>query len=235
MTRRGQLVMGIVAMMAVLGTGLFAAKPLREIPLLVSFGAGPNDALKSDGFQAPGFQADYANGVEHVLAILQTTGNFRFFMDGDAQLTPIRSLCFDFGIQSVPFPAAQCVHANQPMLGYADNNIAIQSLRYGQSVRKLTRFTWQDGSSYIYRLGYGTDMDMDGTQDSPSVRVTCTAPADTTLPCTTWVLAPDTDGTAALFRFALLPGKPRGTLVEGPAEPLGTYLMPFVQTLTVKP
>ena len=235
MTRPGQLTIGIVAMMAVFGAGLLAAKPLREIPLLVSFGTGAGDALKSDSLQAPGFQADYANGVENVLAILQTTGNFRFFMDGDAQLTPIRSLCFDFRDQPVVFPAAQCVHANQPMLGYADNNVAIQNLRYGQSVRKLTRFTWQDGSSYVYRLGYGTDMDMNGVQDSPSVRVTCTAPADISLPCTTWVLAPETDGTAALFRFALLSGKPRGALVEGPAESLGTYLMPFVQTLTIKP
>jgi hypothetical protein len=234
MARQRQLTLGTVAMMAVLGAGLFAAKPPQDIPLLVSFGAGTADALRSDGYLAPGFQADYANGLENVLAVLQTSGNFRFFMDGDMQLPPLRSLCFDFGTQLVPFPAAQCVHANQPMHAYPVNDVAIQNLRYGQSVRKLTRFTWQDSTNYIYRLGYGTDMDMNGVQDSPAVRVTCTAPANTSVPCTNWVLAPESDGTAALFRFPLKPGK-RGTVIEGSPEWIGNYTMPFVQTLTLKP
>jgi hypothetical protein len=198
----------------VAAAGPTAGKPSPNIPLplLVSFGAGEADALRSDGWHAPGFQDDYADGLENVLAILQTSGNFRFFMDGDAQLPPQRSLCFDFRAQQVPFPAAQCVHANQPMHAYPVNDVAIQNLRYGQSVRKLTRFTWQDSTNYVYRLGYGTDMDTNGVQDSPSVRVTCTAPAVTSAPCTQWVLAPETDGTAALFRFPL---SKRGTVIEG--------------------
>ena len=234
MMRPRQLAMGIVAMVAGLGAGLFAAKPPREIPLLVSFGTGPADALRSDGFLAPGFQADYADGLENVLAILQTSGNFRFFMQNDTQLPALRSLCFDFGAQLVPFASAQCVHANQPMHAYPVNDVAIQNLRYGQSVPKLTRFAWQDSSSYIYRLGYGTDMDLNGVQDSPAVRVTCTAPPNTNVPCTTWVLAPETDGTAALFRFALMPGK-RGAVVEGSPEWIANYTMAFVQTLVLKP
>jgi hypothetical protein len=100
-------------------------------------------------------------------------------------------------------------------------------------VHKLTRFAW-DQPGYIYRLGYGTDMDLNGVMDSPDVTVTCIAPSNTSLPCTTWVLAPSTDGTAALFRFALTVGK-RGAIVEGPAELVGLYHMPFVQTLTLKP
>lgn len=231
MARRGLLAMAM--MMAVLGPGLFAAKPPGETPLLVSFGSSAADALRSDGFLAPGFQADYADGLENVLAILQTSGNFRFFMDGDMQ-PALRSLCFDFGTQLVPFPAAQCVHANQPMHAYPVGDVAIQNLRYGQSVRKLTRFTWQDSTDFIYRLGYGTDMDMNALQDSPAVRVTCTAPANTSLPCTKWVLAPETDGTAALFRFPLIPGR-RGAVIEGSPEWIGDYTMPFVQTLTLKP
>jgi len=41
-------------------------------------------------------------------------------------------------------------------------------------------------------------------------------------------------GTAALFRFALTVAK-RGVINEGPAELVGMYHMPFVQTFTVKP
>jgi hypothetical protein len=198
----------------------------------VSFGSGPTDALRSDGFVAPGYAADYANGLENVLAILQTSGNFRFFTQNDTAQPASRAVCFDFGAQSVPFQSAQCVNVGQPMHAYATGDVAIQALRYGQSVRKLTRFTWDDGS-IRYRIGYGTDMDFDGVQDSPSVRVTCLAPADASQPCTTWVLAPETDGTAALFRFVLTTGK-RGAVVEGPAEFIGAYTMPFVQTLTLK-
>jgi hypothetical protein len=64
------------------------------------------------------------------------------------------------------------------------------------------------------------------------VNVTCIAPADTSKPCTTWVLAPETDGTAALFRFALT--NSRKGVVEGAPEFLGNYVMPFVQTFTIK-
>jgi hypothetical protein len=119
------------------------------------------------------------------------------------------------------------------MHAYPSGDVMIQNLRYGQSVRKLTRFTWDDGS-VRYRIGYGTDMDMNGVQDSPAVTVTCLAPADTSKPCTSWVLAPETDGTVALFRFVLTTNK-RGVIGEGPAEFVGMYQMPFVQTFTIKP
>jgi hypothetical protein len=89
------------------------------------------------------------------------------------------------------------------------------NLRYGQSVRKLTHFQWDDGG-YRYRVGYGTDMDMDGNLDSPAVRVTCIGPQDATQPCTQWVLAPETDGIAVLFPFALL--TKRGNVTEGPSS-----------------
>jgi hypothetical protein len=63
--------------------------------------------------------------------------------------------------------------------------------------------------------------------DSSPVLVTCTAFSTSTNQCTKWTLAPETDGSAALFRFKL--GK---RFVEGRAEPVGTYVMPFTQTLT---
>ena len=76
-------------------------------------------------------------------------------------------------------------------------------------------------------------MNLDGILDSPAVTVTCIAPNNASLPCTTWVLAPSADGSAALFRFSLTTqGK---NVVEGPAELVGMYKMPFVQTLTKKP
>lgn len=222
-----------VAMCAVLtGVGVFAARLPPETPLIVTFGNSEADALRSDGFQAPGYNADYADGLENVLAILQTSGNFRFFTQDDTRLAASRAVCFNFGTQPVPFVPAQCVNIGQPMHAYATGNVAIQGLRYGQSVKKLTRFSWTE-AAYTYRIGYGTDMDMDGVQDSPAVTVTCIAPSDTARPCTQWILSPQADGAAALFRFPLSTGK-RGVLTEGPAEFLGIYQMPFVQTLTVK-
>jgi hypothetical protein len=231
-TGRFILVAGLVVI-AMGGRALSAAKPPSEMQLLVTFGNGATDALRSDGLRAPGYTADYANGLENVLAILQTSGNFRFFTQNDTRLAASRGMCFDFGMQPVPFAPAQCVNIGQPMHSYTTGDVAIQFLRYGQSVKKLTRFAWTEGN-VTYRLGYGTDMDMDGVQDSPAVTVTCIAPSDTTRPCTKWVLSPQADSPAALFRFELITGK-RGVVSEGPAQFIGTYSMPFVQTLTVKP
>jgi hypothetical protein len=222
-----------LAVSLVLGAALMAAKPPSELPLLVTFGNGPFDALRSDGFTAPGYQADYANGIENVLAILQPSGNFRFFTQNDTKLAAQRSVCFDFGAQPVPIQPARCVNMGQPMLAYPTGDVPIQNLRYGQFVAKLTRFTWDEGSLYRYRLGYGTDMDLNSIIDSPPVTVTCIAPRDTSKPCTTWFLAPSTPGTAALFRFALSTDR-RGNVIEGPAEFIGSYTMPFVETLTLK-
>jgi hypothetical protein len=217
--------------MTIASLAFAAGKPPAEISLLLTFGQGASDALRSDGYTAPGVTADYANGAENVLAILQTSGNFRFSTEDDTRLAVQRSMCFDFGTQSVPFAPAQCVNVLQPMHNYTTNDVAIQSLRYGGTVRKLTRFAWDDGG-YRYRLGYGTDMDMDGQQDSPAVNVTCIAPADISKPCSKWVLTPETDGTAALFRFALT--QTRKGVVEGPAESVGTYVMPFAETFSLK-
>jgi hypothetical protein len=214
------------------GAAVLAGKPTPEISLLVTFGSGAADTLRSDGFTAPGYEADYANGLENVLAILQGTGNFRFSTQNNTRQPVQRRLCFDFGAQSVPFAPAQCVSVQQPMHAYPTGNADIQNLRYGQSVQKLTRFAWDDGD-VRYRLGYGTDMDMNGIRDSPAVNVTCIAPPNASQPCTTWVLAPETDGTTALFQFALMSGSGKN-ITEGPAEFIGTYVMPFVQTLTVK-
>ena len=225
---------GLAVVGAMLCGSVFAAgKPLRDVPILVTFGSGALDTLRSDGLRARGYDADYADGQDNVLAIIQSSGNFRFFTQNDTSLPAGRSVCFDFGAQSVPFVPAQCVNVGQPMHAYPTGDVAIQNLRYGQSVRKLTRFTWDEGS-VRYRIGYGTDMDMNGVQDSPAVTVTCLAPADTSQPCTSWVLAPETDGTAALFRFALTTNK-RGVVSEGPAELVGMYRMPFVETFTLKP
>lgn len=208
----------------------FAAKPAADIPLLLTFGS-PGDALRSDSRLAPGYVADYAHGLENVLAILQPSGNFRFSTHNDTKLAVQRRMCFDFGAQPVPFAPAQCVDVEQPMHAFPTGDVPAQSLRYGGSVKKLTRFAWDDGA-YRYRLGYGTDMDMDGVQDSPAVNATCIAPADTTQPCSTWVLAPETDGTAALFRFPLQrSGK---SVLEGSAQYVGSYVMPFVETFTLK-
>ena len=223
----------VVAVSMAFGASLSAGRPAPDIPVLVTFGQGPADALRSDGFTAPGYLADYANGLENVLAVVQRSGNFRFFTQDDTRKPAVRTMCFDFGTQLVPFQGAQCVNVGQPMLAYPQGDVAIQNLRYGQSVRKLTRFGWNEGNGYIYRLGYGTDMNMDGLQDSPSVTVTCIAPSDTSKPCDTWVLAPESDGTAALFRFPITAGR-NGNLIEGAPEFVGMYTMPFVQTFTLK-
>jgi hypothetical protein len=134
----------------------------------------------------------------------------------------------------VPFSGGnprQCVNVLQPMHAFATGDVSIASLRYGQSVAKLTRLAWDDGG-YRYRVGYGTDMDADGVLDSPAVRVTCIAPGDASAPCSTWVLAPSTDGTAALFRFPLT--NKRGNVQEGAAEFIGMFVMPFAQTFQRK-
>jgi len=223
----------VVVSASLYGSVIAAGKPPKDVSVLVTFGSGALDTLRSDGLRARGYDADYADAQDNVLALVQGSGNFRFFTQSDTSLPAGRNVCFDFGTQSVPFVVSQCVNVGQPMHAYPTGDVAIQNLRYGQSVRKLTRFTWDEGS-VRYRIGYGTDMDMDGLQDSPAVTVTCIAPANTSLPCTSWVLAPETDGTAALFRFALTVAK-RGVINEGPAELVGMYHMPFVQTFTVKP
>lgn len=216
--------LAITALCLSTAAALFAGKPLSEVPLLLDFEVG---ALSSDA-------GTYIDGTQNVLAILQPSGNFRFSTQDSTRQAPQRSMCYDFGTQldgtGLPLAAQDCVNVTQPMHAYTTGDVPIQSLTYGQSVRKLTRFDWDDGG-YRYRLGYGTDMDRDGVEDSPAVTVTCTAD-DASGACTTWRLAPETDGSAALFRFALTTKK--GSTTEGPAEFVGRFTMPFVQTFTRK-
>ena len=96
-------------MFGTFGSVLASGKPTSDIPLLVTFGSGETDSLKSDGLTAPGYDADYANGLENVLAILQPSGNFRFYTQNDTRQILQRRVCFDFGGQNVPFQSAQCV------------------------------------------------------------------------------------------------------------------------------
>lgn len=222
------------------GGAAVLAKPAADLPVLLWFGNAPGDGLTSDGdtVVVNGTVADYANGVENVLAVIQSSGDFRFSTDNNTKLVAQRHMCVDFGTQFadrgmvVPFTDGlpkQCVDVTEPMHGYTDgSDIPIQNLRYGQSVHKLVRFGWTDGG-YIYRVGYGTDMDMNGVLDSPPVVVACIAPQDPTQSCTRWLLAPEQNvGTAALFRFAVTNSG------EGPAEPLGTFTMPFSETFTLE-
>jgi hypothetical protein len=171
---------------------LAAGKPVADLPILVSFGQTESDALTSDGFIAPGFFDDYADGVENVLAIIQGSGNLRFGMQRDVNRAALRSMCVNFGDQFaaqgmvVPFVdgnARQCVNVLQPMHAYATGDVSI-------------------------------------------------AAATSTAPCAKWVLAPSSDGAAALFRFKLTTKK--GAVQEGSPEFVANVVMPFVQTLTRK-
>ena len=76
-------------------------------------------------------------------------------------------------------------------------------------------------------------MDRDGIDDSPAVRVTCIAPLDGTKSCTQWVIAPESDGAAALFRFNVSYDR-RGNQVvdENSGVRIANVVMPFTQTLT---
>jgi hypothetical protein len=231
------------AMLAAAAARPQAAPPPKDTPVLLTFGHTVADRLTSDGgsVSVTGRTADYANGLENVLSSVQSSGNYRFVTRNDARLPASRSMCLDFGTQfesqglAVPFADAQsrqCVDVLQSVHSYPAGDVALQNLRYGQSVRKLTRFGWSDGG-FKYRLGYGTDMDRDGLDDAPAVRVTCVAPQDATKACTQWILAPESDGTAALFRFRLSYDRRGNEVVdESSGEPLGTVVMPFTQTLT---
>jgi hypothetical protein len=224
----------VVTLSILAGAGLKAA---ADLPVNLSFGTAATDGIRSDNRTVPvnGSVFDYANGSENVLAIIQSAGNFRFSTRDNSRKPNIRTVCVDFGTQFSnaamlsPFADGtprQCVDMLEAMLGYAAGNVSIQQLRYGQSVQKLVRFTWTDGG-YYYRLGYGSDMDQDGTLDSPPVVVTCIAPVNASLACSKWLLSPQgTGGTTALFRYRIL------KTGEGPAERIGTFSLPFTQTFS---
>ncbi len=234
--------------LVIVASSVWAAKPPVETPLLVWFGNAAGDGLRSDGQQGVVVvggvtkSADYANGTQNVLAILQTSGNFRFGMQADTTVAATRSVCVNFGTQldsvtTRPLPmSSECVNIAEPMHAYPTGDVAIQNLVLGQQVVKLTRFAW-DESGYRWRIGYGTDMNQDGVIDSPSVVVTCTEAAVDGKPCTKWLMTPQATqaptGTAVLFRFLIIPpskGKPAPT--EGPAEFVANVVMPFSMTFT---
>jgi len=227
-----------LAMAALVYTIDVGAAPtaLRDTSVNLWFGSAVGDGLRSDGLTsvANGVTADYIDGIQNVLAIMQSTGNFRFDTQNSTRTAASRAMCLDFGTQypgPLPFgngSSNQCVNVLQAMHNYATGDVAIQNLRYGQAVQKLVRFTWME-AGYAYRLGYGSDMDLNGVIDSPPVRVSCIAPQDPAAACQTWLLTPSqAPGTAAFFRFPLLKNG------EGPAEFLGSYGMPFSQTFTRK-
>lgn len=235
------------------GAGLRAGKTSPDVPVNLWF--DQTQALTSDGLLATanGVTADYINGLQNVLAVIQGSGNSRFATQNDTRQPATRSLCVDFGTQiangSVPFgngASRQCVNVLQSMLGYPIGaaTVSIQSLHYGQSVQKLARWAWTD-AGYSYRLGYGSDYNRNGVPDSPPVTVTSVEPQDAAAACTKWVMTPAvasayatessgnvldpsaTTGTAVFWRAALLPG---GN--EGAPELLGYYAMPFSATFT---
>jgi len=175
------------------------------------------------------------------LSSVQNSGNYRFTTQNDTRTAATRRMCLDFGTQFVdqlvanPFvdgQSRQCVNVLQPMVSFPTGDVPVQNLWYGQSVRKITRFAWDDGG-FKYRLGYGTDMDKNGVEDAPGVRVTCIAPQDATKACTQWLVAPESDGTAALFRFTITYDR-RGNEIIDEDSPVrvATVVMPFSQTLT---
>jgi len=231
----------LAALVLIASIALLDARPdaAADIPQYLWFGNVPSDGLRSDGGTVAlnGVVADYTDGLQNVLAIIQSTGNFRFSTAAHTRKPVERAVVIDFGTQfadrglTVPFSNGaplQRVDILEAMHAYPAGDVAILSLRYPQSVQKLVRFTWVDGG-YYYRLGYGSDMDQDGVLDSPPVIVTCIAPQDPARPCGRWALTPQqAAGTAGLFRFRILKNG------EGAAEALGTFAMAFSQTFSGK-
>lgn len=215
-----------------------ASKPPSDIPLFVWFGNAAGAGLTSDGRQVAvtingiTTTADYANGVENVLAVIQGSGNFRLNMQNNTRRLATRSVCVDFGTQLngvslQPLPVSyECVNIEEPMHAYATGDVPIQNLLLNQQVDKLTRFAWTE-SGYRWRIGYGTDMNQDGILDSPPVVVGCIDAASPAQPCAKWLMTPkDPSGAAALFRFKILRSG------EGPAEFVTNVAMPFSMTFT---
>ena len=239
----------LAAATALIGVSLTAAG--RDVPINLWFDNTFGLGLTSDGSTAGanGVVADYIDGLQNVLAVIQSSGTFRFSTQDNTHQPAQRLLCIDFGNQypgPLPFGnggSFQCVNMLQAMHDYGASTVGIAGLHPGQSVQKLVRFTWDD-AGYYYRLGYGSDMNKNGVPDSPPVTVSCVEPqSQPTAACTKWMLTPLPDpsgnyessssstatGTAAFYRAKIL--KNGG---EDPAELLGYYVMAFTQTFTRK-
>ena len=78
-------------------------RPEPEVPVLLSFGTAATDGIRSDGFTAPGYAADYADRVENVQAVLYPAGNLGFSTQADSRQAAVRAVCLNFGEQPVPF------------------------------------------------------------------------------------------------------------------------------------
>lgn len=189
----------------------------KDIPIQVTYrnttGAVP-DGVRSDGLTSfTGAAADYVHGSEdNVLALIQSAGNYRFSTRLATNKPLRRRLCFDFGVQASPLGQTYCGDVLIAMLGDGD----IQDMRVGEQLSKRMRHSWTH-EGYEYVLGFGTDWDQNGVQDSPPVTATCLSEANAV--CTGWSL--ETAGGSTLSRAQVLK---RGL---GPVQLVGTYSMPF--------
>ena len=215
-----------------------AGKPLPEVPLVVSFGAAPGMMIVSEA--QPPSTIPYTDRQENVRAFLYPSGGFSFTTRADTAAPDYRWVCFGpgVGITTVeePNPPAfpsGCWPLELQLMGqritFGEEPVTIQTMAQGDSVVAFVRFAWKVGTD-TYRLGYGTDMDGDGTEDSPPLTTTCEA--NVAGKCTTWTVASEGDHLAALF--VVVPRTGKNGKVTWVNEPLGLYVMPFVQTLTVK-
>jgi hypothetical protein len=204
-----------------------AARP-ADIPLQVSYrdAVGPiRDGVRSDGLMSfTGSPYQYVHGPDdNALAIIQSTGNYRFSTRLDQRKPLRRRLCFDFGVQPVPLPSPYCADV---LIGMHGDGY-IQDMHHGDVLNKRARHSWVDGG-YEYALGYGIDADGDGVLfDTPPALVTCSAPAESPSSlCTLWTMSGDQ---ASLSRRTVTSnGK------YGPIEVLGFYDMPFQVTFARK-
>ena len=239
--------LAIAGSVALSAAVLSAGKTPPDIPVNLWFDDTLTQGLTASGTVSSNtVTADYIDGLQNVQAIIQGGGNFRFTTQANTRQAATRCLWVDFGTQSVPDPnvqSRQCVDIQEPMLGYpkgAYDSTAIASLTLNETVEKLIRMAWTV-NGYVYRLGYGTDMEnTGGTPDSPPVIVKCIAV--TGGQCSEWTLQPadpasyasqsdasvSTPGAAALYRFKVLKSG------EGTAELVGYYSMPFSETFTRK-
>ena len=229
-----------------------AGKTPPDIPINLWL-AADGQAVTSDGQQvfANGVWADYVDGLQNVLAIIQGGGNFRFSTQSNTRQAAQRSVDVNFGSQTpnpqIPFfpngLSEQRVNITEPMHGFplGTETAAVATLHPGQSTLKLVRWDWE-ADGYAYHLGYGTDYNVNNIPDSPPVSVNCIAPqGQPTAACTKWTLTPvaaagySTDagtnvanGTAIFWRAKVLKNG------EASPEFIGYYVMPFSETFTRK-
>ena len=206
----------LATIVASLASGVVVAQQ-KDIPVQVTYrnATGPlPDGVRSDGLASfTGAAADYVHGSDdNVLALIQSAGQYRFSTRLATNKPLRRRLCFDFGTQPSPLGQTYCADVLIGMLG--DGNL--QDMRVGEQLSKRMRHSWTH-QGFEYVLGFGTDWDQDGVQDSPSVTATCLSETDAV--CSEWSL--QTAGGATLSRAQVLKRE------LGPMQLVGTYSMPF--------